>query len=40
VIVRPLGNVIVLMPPPAMSEQHLDQLAAAVVRTIADHPPQ
>ncbi len=40
VIVRPLGNVIVLMPPPAMSDAHLDELAAAVVDTIAEHAPE
>ncbi len=40
VIIRPLGNVIVLMPPPAMSDEHLDELAAAVVATIAEHGPE
>ncbi len=36
VIVRPLGNVVVLMPPPAIRDEHLRQLAEAVVETIGE----
>jgi len=34
VIVRPLGDVVILMPPPAISDDHLDRLADVVIETI------
>ena len=36
VILRPLGNVIVLMPPLSMSMAELDQLVTALERSIDD----
>jgi adenosylmethionine-8-amino-7-oxononanoate aminotransferase len=34
VIVRPLGNVVVLMPPPAMEEAHLRRVVDVVIAAI------
>ena len=36
VLIRPLGNVVVLMPPLAISEEELDLLGTAVLRAIED----
>jgi adenosylmethionine-8-amino-7-oxononanoate aminotransferase len=36
VILRPLGNVVVLMPAPAMPEHHLTELATATLASITD----
>jgi adenosylmethionine-8-amino-7-oxononanoate aminotransferase len=36
VIARPLGNVIVLMPPLSMSDDELDMLVSAVEKSIVD----
>ncbi len=39
VIVRPLGNVVILMPPLAIREENLRRLADAVVECTAEHVP-
>ena len=37
-IIRPLGDVVVLMPAPAMDAATLDRMLSAVVETIREYP--
>jgi len=39
VIVRPLGDVVILMPPPAITDEHLERLADVVIETIGKLRP-
>jgi adenosylmethionine-8-amino-7-oxononanoate aminotransferase len=36
VMIRPLGDVIILMPPLAISDEHLERLADVVIETIGE----